>query len=60
VRLQTLGPDFKPLGDPVTVSPAGANAGQGTVWTQESSAMSLFLVTSDGRHELWGATLKCR
>ena len=59
VRLQTLAYDLIPVGDPIDVSPEGANAGQGVVWLQNGSALSLFLVKSGTRHELWGATLKC-
>jgi hypothetical protein len=59
VRLQTLAHDLIQVGDPVDVSPEGANAGQGVVWLQNGSALSLFLVKSGARHELWGATLKC-
>lgn len=59
VRLQTLAHDLIPVGDPIDVSPEGANAGQGVVWLQNGSALSLFLVKSGARHELWGATLKC-
>jgi hypothetical protein len=59
VRLQTMGSDLIPIGDPLTVSPEQVNAGQGVVWVQGESALSLFLVKVTSGHELWGAALKC-
>ncbi len=59
VRLQTLAHDLIPVGDPITVSPEGSNAGQGVVWVQGDTALSLFLVKTGNTHELWGAALKC-
>jgi hypothetical protein len=59
VRLQTLARDLIPVGDPITVSPEGSNAGQGVVWVQGDTALSLFLVKTGNTHELWGAALKC-
>lgn len=59
VRLQTLGGDLIPIGDPVTLSPKEANAGQGVVWVRGKKGLSLFLVKVGSGHELWGAALKC-
>ena len=59
VRVQTLAHDLIPVGDPITVSPEGTNAGQGVVWVQGDTALSLFLVKTGSTHELWGAALKC-
>jgi hypothetical protein len=59
VRLQTLGFDLVPVGDPMTVSPEQANAGQGVVMMREGKALSLFLVKQGKSHELWGASLIC-
>ena len=60
VRIQTLDSTLAPVGDPVTVSPRGANAGQGVVWVHGERGVSLFLVTNGRSHELWGAALKCQ
>lgn len=59
VRAQTLAHDLIPIGDPMTLSPEGANAGQGVVWLQGNTALALFLTKSGKSHELWGAALKC-
>jgi hypothetical protein len=59
VRLQTMGSDLIPIGDPLTVSPEQVNAGQGIVWVRDDRALSLFLVKVTAGHELWGAALKC-
>lgn len=59
VRLQTLGFDLVPVGDPITLSPEDANAGQGVVMVRGDKALSLFLVLKGKTHELWGATLSC-
>jgi hypothetical protein len=59
VRLQTLGFDLVPVGDPVSLSPEGANAGQGVVWVRGAKALSLFFVLKGKTHELWGASLSC-
>ncbi|MBE7485219.1 MAG: DUF4339 domain-containing protein [Polyangiaceae bacterium] len=59
VRIQTLGFDLVPVGDPITLSPEEANAGQGVVMVRGEKALSLFLVLKGKTHELWGATLTC-
>jgi hypothetical protein len=59
VRIQTLGSDLIPIGDPLTLSPKEVNAGQGVVWVRGDKALSLFLVKVATGHELWGAGLKC-
>ena len=59
VRLQTLAQDLIPIGDPLTLSPKEANAGQGVVWVRGERALSLFLVKVGSGHELWGAALRC-
>lgn len=59
VRVQTLDDALLPIGEPVTVSPTGANAGQGVVWIRGTAGLSLFLVARGQGHELWGALLKC-
>ncbi len=60
VRVQTLGPDLVPVGDPIDVSPKGANAGQGVVWVQGEHGLALFIVRAESRAELWGASLACQ
>lgn len=59
VRAQVLGADLEPLGEPMLVSPKGANAGQGASWVNGVHAISLFILTTAGRDELWGAALRC-
>jgi hypothetical protein len=59
VRVQTMGFDLVPIGDPITVSPEEANAGQGVVMVQDGNALSVFLVKKGKTHELWGASLSC-
>jgi hypothetical protein len=59
VRAQTLGPAFQALGDPFTVSPAGVNAGQGSVAVAGGNGIVAFLETGSAGFELWGATFKC-
>lgn len=59
VRIQTLGFDLVPVGDPINLSPDEANAGQGVVMVQGDKALSLFFVLKGKTHELWGATLSC-
>lgn len=59
VRIQTLGFDLVPVGDPINLSAEEANAGQGVVMVQGEKALSLFLVRRGNTHELWGATLSC-
>jgi hypothetical protein len=60
VRVQTLGFDLVPVGDPLTLSPDEANAGQGVVKVRGDTGLALFLVKKGKTHELWGALLKCR
>lgn len=59
VRVQVLGSGLAPIGDAITVSPKEANAGQGVVWVRGRKAISLFLVSTGKRLELWGAALTC-
>jgi hypothetical protein len=59
VRAQTLDADLVAVGDPIAISPNEANAGQGVVWVNGETALSLFLVTQGNNTELWGATLRC-
>ena len=43
----------------VLVSPKGANAGQGSLGAFTGGAATLFIMTTAGHDELWGATLSC-
>ena len=59
VRLARLGRDLEVLGDTRLVSPKGANAGQGSVFASGSRVLSVFVQTTAGHDELWGATFEC-
>ena len=59
VHVQTFAADLSPLGASVLVSPKGANAGQGIVTPFADGAATLFILTTAGHDELWGATLAC-
>jgi hypothetical protein len=59
VRVQAFAADLSALGAPILVSPKGANAGQGALVAFAGGASSLFILTTLGHDELWGATLKC-
>ena len=59
VRAQLLTADLVCMGDPVTLSSADQNAGQGALWLKGSRALALFLVQKEASHELWGASLTC-
>ena len=60
VRGVTLDSEFRALGEVITLSPAGANAGGGSVLYVDEGLLSLFLVQRDGNYELWATTLSCR
>lgn len=59
VHVQTFAADLSPLGPSLAVSPKGANAGQGALATFGEGAATLFILTTAGHDELWGATLAC-
>ncbi len=59
VRVQTLDEHLQPLGSAVSVSPPGANAGQGVLWVNGERAVSLFIVNVGRSDELWAASLQC-
>ncbi len=59
VRVQSFAADLSALGSPVLVSPKGANAGQGSLGAFAGGAATLFILTTAGHDELWGATLSC-
>jgi hypothetical protein len=59
VRVQELSFGLDPVGEPRLVSPKGANAGQGAVFAVGAKVLSVFVQTTAGHDELWGAILRC-
>jgi len=59
VHVQTFAADLSAIDASIAVSPKGANAGQGTLATFGDGAAALFILTTAGHDELWGATLTC-
>jgi hypothetical protein len=60
IRAQVFGRDLAPLTEAANLSPDGANAGQGVVWTSGDLATILFYVKNDkSNNELWGISLEC-
>jgi hypothetical protein len=59
VRVQRLNAELEGVGEPLLVSPKGANAGQGTVFARGPRVLSLFVQTTAGHDELWGTSLEC-
>lgn len=59
VREQRLDAALAPIGEPWLVSPKGANAGQGAVLASGSRVLSVFVQTTAGHDELWGASFEC-
>ncbi|HEX2669996.1 MAG TPA: hypothetical protein VHM25_03935, partial [Polyangiaceae bacterium] len=59
VHVQTFAADLSAIDASIAVSPKGANAGQGTLATFGDGAATLFILTTAGHDELWGATLTC-
>jgi hypothetical protein len=60
VRAQVVTADLVCMGDPVTLSGADQNAGQGTLWLKGNRALALFLVKKNASDELWGVSLRCQ
>jgi hypothetical protein len=59
VRAQTLAPDFRPLGDPIALSPPAGNFGQGVTGVVGGHVATVFLSKGSSSYELWGAVLQC-
>ena len=59
VHVQTFAADLSAIDASIAVSPKGANAGQGTLATFGDGGATLFILTTAGHDELWGATLAC-
>ena len=60
VHVQSFAADLSAIGQSVLVSPKGANAGQGALAAVPGGAATLFILTTAGHDELWGATLACQ
>jgi hypothetical protein len=60
VRLARLNAELEPVGEARLVSPKGANAGQGAVLATGSRALSVYIQTTAGHDELWGASFECK
>jgi len=59
-RAQVFDQKLTPLTEAVNLSPDGANAGPGVVWTSGDLATVLFYVKNDkSNNELWGVSLEC-
>nr|WP_275939149.1 GYF domain-containing protein [Polyangium spumosum] len=59
VRVQTLGPDFAPVGDPIALSPPAGNFGQGVAVVAGAYVTAVFLQKGKSSYELWGGVLQC-
>lgn len=59
VRIQRLSAKLEPLGEARLVSPKGANSGQGALIASGSRLLSVFVQTTAGHDELWGASFEC-
>jgi hypothetical protein len=60
VRAQTLDSNLSPLGAAVTLSPRGADAGQGVVQASGGQAAGFYLVKARHGYQLWATSLDCR
>ena len=60
VRAQTLSEKLEPLGEPMTLSPSGKEAGQGAIGFRGEHASAFYLVKGDGGYELWATSLTCK
>ncbi len=45
---------------PIGISPQGADAGQGVVWSDGKRIVSFFLVSTGNGHQLWAARVSCK
>jgi len=59
VRIQRLSAELEPLGEARLVSPKGANSGQGALFATGTRVLSVFVQTTAGHDELWGASFEC-
>lgn len=59
VRAQTLDASLSPIGAPVTLSPHGADAGQGVIQASGARAAGFYLVKARHGYQLWATSLDC-
>ncbi len=59
VRVQTLASDLSPVGAAITLSPSGANAGQGVVQSSAGQAVGFYLIKGRHGYQLWASSLDC-
>ncbi len=60
VRAQTLDATLSPIGAPVTLSPHGADAGQGVIQASGTRATGFYLVKARHGYQLWATSLDCK
>ena len=60
VRGVTLGPDLAPVGQALTVSREGSNAGQGAVALRAGRGLVAYLALTEEGYEVWGTGVDCR
>jgi hypothetical protein len=60
VRGQVFTSALRPASEVLTLSPAGANAGQGLVVSAGKRAAAFYLVSAGKHHELWATGMECR
>jgi hypothetical protein len=59
VRAQTYDFDMNALGEPMTISPAGANAGQGIIAMTGTSGAIFYLSLVGANYEVWATSISC-
>lgn len=59
IRAITLTPDFKPIGDPIALSPPAGDFGQASLGVVGTYTTVVFLQRGDDSFEMWGAVLQC-
>jgi hypothetical protein len=60
VRTGLYATDLTPIGEPVTVSPEGLNAGQGSALATRDGALLVFVGAGSTTDELWAVSLRCQ
>jgi hypothetical protein len=59
VRARSYAGDLTPIGDAVTISPEGMNAGQGAAFVTRKGVVVVFVGAGETTDELWAASLHC-
>jgi hypothetical protein len=59
IMVQVINSDLDALGEPISLSPSGVDAGMGTLWLKNGLGVSLFLVRTQTNFELWATGLAC-